>query len=148
MLALRFDGSWLKVMRDESGNPEEERRADFYNRPWAKEAVCRYFYRKVGLGFDNVLVGVWCTVLCFCPMEFAFLFLFIFFFKGRTRLASSNLTFLLIAIDRNGFRRTKDEGQIYKTLLRSFNFCLGTWLWSFKVEWWFYPVFSTLKDHN
>ena len=21
-------------------------------------------------------------------------------------------------------------------------------LWSFKVQWWFYPVFSTLKDHN
>ena len=44
--------------------------------------------------------------------------------KGH--LASSNLTFLLIAIDRNGFRRMKEEGQIYEG----------------------YPVFSTLKDHN
>ena len=30
--------------------------------------------------------------------------------KGH--LALSNLTFLIIAIDRNGFRRTKEEGQI------------------------------------
>ena len=34
--------------------------------------------------------------------------------KGH--LAPLILTFLLIAIDRNGFRRMKDEGQIYKTL--------------------------------
>ena len=31
-------------------------------------------------------------------------------------LAPSNLTFLIIAIDRNGFRRMKEEGLIYKTL--------------------------------
>ena len=31
-------------------------------------------------------------------------------------LAPSNLTFLLIAIDRNGFHRKKEEGQICKTL--------------------------------
>ena len=30
--------------------------------------------------------------------------------------APSNLTFLLIAIDTNGFRRMKEEGQIYKLL--------------------------------
>ena len=29
-------------------------------------------------------------------------------------LAPSNLTFLLIAIDPNGFRRMKEEGQVYK----------------------------------
>ena len=34
----------------------------------------------------------------------------------KRHLAPLNLTFLLIAIDRNGFRRMKDEGQIYKTL--------------------------------
>ena len=34
--------------------------------------------------------------------------------KGH--LAPSNLTFLLVAIDKNGFRRMKEEGQIYKTL--------------------------------
>ena len=37
--------------------------------------------------------------------------------KGGTSL---RLTFLLIAIDRNGFRRMKDEGLIYKTLPQIF----------------------------
>ena len=40
--------------------------------------------------------------------------------KGH--LAPSNLTFLLIAIDRNGFRRMKEEGQIYKKLPQIFKF--------------------------
>ena len=35
-------------------------------------------------------------------------------------LAPSNLTFLIIAIDRNGFRRMKEEGLIYKTLPQIF----------------------------
>ena len=38
--------------------------------------------------------------------------------KGH--LAPSNLTFLIIAIDRNGFRRMKEEGLIYKTLPSDF----------------------------
>ena len=38
--------------------------------------------------------------------------------KGH--LAPSNLTFLLIVIDRNGFRRMKEEGLIYKTLPQNF----------------------------
>lgn len=37
----------LKTMTDVVGNPEEERRSDFYYQPWAEEAVCRYFYSKV-----------------------------------------------------------------------------------------------------
>jgi len=37
----------LKTMTDVAGNPEEERKADFYYQPWAQEAVCRYFYGKV-----------------------------------------------------------------------------------------------------
>ncbi|XP_003741941.1 SWI/SNF-related matrix-associated actin-dependent regulator of chromatin subfamily D member 1 [Galendromus occidentalis] len=37
----------LKTMTDVVGNPEEERRADFYHQRWASEAVCRYFYGKV-----------------------------------------------------------------------------------------------------
>ncbi|XP_043939753.1 SWI/SNF-related matrix-associated actin-dependent regulator of chromatin subfamily D member 1 [Protopterus annectens] len=37
----------LKNMTDVVGNPEEERRAEFYFQPWAQEAVCRYFYSKV-----------------------------------------------------------------------------------------------------
>ncbi|XP_078462885.1 SWI/SNF-related matrix-associated actin-dependent regulator of chromatin subfamily D member 1-like isoform X1 [Lampetra fluviatilis] len=37
----------LKTMTDVVGNPEEERRAEFYFQPWSQEAVCRYFYSKV-----------------------------------------------------------------------------------------------------
>jgi len=37
----------LKTMTDVAGNPEEERRCDFYYQPWATEAVCRYFYGKI-----------------------------------------------------------------------------------------------------
>uniref|UniRef100_A0A3Q2P3F1 SWI/SNF related BAF chromatin remodeling complex subunit D1 n=1 Tax=Fundulus heteroclitus TaxID=8078 RepID=A0A3Q2P3F1_FUNHE len=49
-----FINDWLqsqcrdfKTMTDVVGNPEEERRAEFYYQPWAQEAVCRYFYSKV-----------------------------------------------------------------------------------------------------
>ena len=38
--------------------------------------------------------------------------------KGH--LAPSNLTFLLIAIDTNGFRRMKEEGLIYKKVASEF----------------------------
>ena len=38
----------------------------------------------------------------------------------KRHLALSNLTFLLIAIDKNGFRRMKEEGQIYKILPQIF----------------------------
>ncbi|XP_046552101.1 SWI/SNF-related matrix-associated actin-dependent regulator of chromatin subfamily D member 1-like isoform X2 [Haliotis rubra] len=37
----------LKSMTDVVGNPEEERRSDFFYQPWSQEAVCRYFYSKV-----------------------------------------------------------------------------------------------------
>jgi hypothetical protein len=37
----------LQTMTDVVGNPEEERRADFFYQPWSQEAVCRYFYGKV-----------------------------------------------------------------------------------------------------
>lgn len=40
-------GSLFQTMTDVVGNPEEERRADYYYQPWAQEAVCRYFYTKV-----------------------------------------------------------------------------------------------------
>ena len=44
--------------------------------------------------------------------------------KGH--LAPSNLTFLLIAIDTNGFRRMKEEGLIYKKVPQFFLiFALG-----------------------
>uniref|UniRef100_A0A8C7XGY5 SWI/SNF related BAF chromatin remodeling complex subunit D2 n=1 Tax=Oryzias sinensis TaxID=183150 RepID=A0A8C7XGY5_9TELE len=37
----------LKLMTDVTGNPEEERRAEFYEAPWMPEAVGRYVYSKV-----------------------------------------------------------------------------------------------------
>lgn len=37
----------LQTMTDVVGNPEEERRAEFYYQNWSQEAVCRYFYTKV-----------------------------------------------------------------------------------------------------
>ncbi|XP_061111908.1 SWI/SNF-related matrix-associated actin-dependent regulator of chromatin subfamily D member 3-like isoform X1 [Conger conger] len=37
----------LKMMTDMVGNPEEERRAEFYHQPWSQEAVSRYFYCKI-----------------------------------------------------------------------------------------------------
>ena len=40
-------------------------------------------------------------------------------------LAPSNLTFLLIAIDRNDFRRMKEEGETYKMLPQFLIFALG-----------------------
>ena len=32
----------LKTMTDVTGNPEEERRVDFYYQPWVTESVCRF----------------------------------------------------------------------------------------------------------
>ncbi|XP_053721142.1 SWI/SNF-related matrix-associated actin-dependent regulator of chromatin subfamily D member 2 isoform X1 [Synchiropus splendidus] len=37
----------LKLMTDVTGNPEEERRTEFYQAPWLPEAVGRYVYSKV-----------------------------------------------------------------------------------------------------
>ena len=37
----------LQVMKDKMGNPESERKAEFYQQPWCHEAVPRYFYSKV-----------------------------------------------------------------------------------------------------
>lgn len=42
-----------QVMTDVAGNPEEERRAEFYHQPWSQEAVSRYFYCKVGEALDK-----------------------------------------------------------------------------------------------
>ncbi len=40
-------------MTDVVGNPEEERRAEFYHEPWSQEAVSRYFYCKVRISKDT-----------------------------------------------------------------------------------------------
>ncbi len=48
----------LKTMTDVVGNPEEERRSEFYFQPWTQEAVSRYFFTKVNqkrLELENVL---------------------------------------------------------------------------------------------
>ena len=37
----------LKTMMDLSGNPEEERRSQFFQESWTDEAVSRYFYNKI-----------------------------------------------------------------------------------------------------
>ncbi|KAJ8245932.1 hypothetical protein GJAV_G00261840 [Gymnothorax javanicus] len=37
----------LKLMTDVAGNPEEERRTEFYDAPWVPEAVGRYIFSKV-----------------------------------------------------------------------------------------------------
>ena len=39
--------SITKVMQNVEGDPENERKADFYQKDWLKEGVCRYFYAKV-----------------------------------------------------------------------------------------------------
>ena len=44
---LASQSSDLKIMTDQIGDGEEERKADYYYQPWMQEAVCRYFYRKV-----------------------------------------------------------------------------------------------------
>uniref|UniRef100_A0A4W5NCJ5 SWI/SNF related BAF chromatin remodeling complex subunit D3b n=1 Tax=Hucho hucho TaxID=62062 RepID=A0A4W5NCJ5_9TELE len=44
---LKSQSRDLKLMTDVVGNPEEERRAEFYHEPWSQEAVSRYFYSKI-----------------------------------------------------------------------------------------------------
>jgi len=44
---LKSQSRDLKTMTDVTGNPEEERRVDFYYQPWVNESVCRYFYGKI-----------------------------------------------------------------------------------------------------
>merc|ERR1739838_859177 len=44
---LQSQSRALKTMTDVAGNPEEERRVDFYYQPWVTEGVCRYFYGKI-----------------------------------------------------------------------------------------------------
>ena len=44
---LASQSSDLKSATEQSGDSEEERRAEYYYQPWLQEAVCRYFYRKI-----------------------------------------------------------------------------------------------------
>ena len=38
---------YLQTMTDVVGNPEEERKAEFYYKPSIQEGVSKYFYSKV-----------------------------------------------------------------------------------------------------
>ncbi|XP_045925497.1 SWI/SNF-related matrix-associated actin-dependent regulator of chromatin subfamily D member 3 isoform X2 [Micropterus dolomieu] len=44
---LKSQSRDLKLMTDVTGNPEEERRTEFYQAPWVPEAVGRYVYYRV-----------------------------------------------------------------------------------------------------
>ncbi|XP_053368101.1 SWI/SNF-related matrix-associated actin-dependent regulator of chromatin subfamily D member 2 [Clarias gariepinus] len=44
---LKSQSRDLKLMTDTAGNPEEERRSEFYQAPWIQEAVGRYVFSKV-----------------------------------------------------------------------------------------------------
>ncbi|XP_028332798.1 SWI/SNF-related matrix-associated actin-dependent regulator of chromatin subfamily D member 2 [Gouania willdenowi] len=44
---LKSQSRDLKLMTDVTGNPEEERRTEFYQEPWVPEAVGRYIYSKL-----------------------------------------------------------------------------------------------------
>lgn len=54
-------------MTDVVGNPEEERRAEFYHEPWSQEAVSRYFYCKVSLDLRPCVLAGWPSCLLACP---------------------------------------------------------------------------------
>lgn len=47
-----------QIITDVIGNPEEERRAEFYQQPWAQEAVGRHIFAKVSSGWDGVGMAV------------------------------------------------------------------------------------------
>ena len=66
--------------------------------------------------------------------------------KGH--LAPSNLTFLLIAIDRNNFRRMKEEGQIYKGLPQIFQYLPRDLVMIFQSLVMILPRFFDFEDHN
>ena len=50
----------LKTMTDVAGNPEEERRCDFYYQPWATEAVCRYVLLLHRWEMTRISINLWC----------------------------------------------------------------------------------------
>lgn len=45
-------------MTDVVGNPEEERRAEYFYKPWTNEGVNRYFYTLVSIMILNNCFGV------------------------------------------------------------------------------------------
>ena len=49
----------LKTMTDVTGNPEEERRVDFYYQPWVTESVCRSV--SLGICLIILLIDISCS---------------------------------------------------------------------------------------
>ena len=62
---------------------------------------------------------------------------------SKRHLTPSNLAFFRIVIDKNGFRRMKEEGQIYKILPLNFNFAWGLSYDLSKIGDNFTPYFQT-----
>lgn len=50
-------------MTDTAGNPEEERRSEFYQAPWIQEAVGRYVFSKVRVPTYLIISGIKNTFL-------------------------------------------------------------------------------------
>ena len=47
----------LKTMTDVTGNPEEERRVDYYYQPWVSEGVCRFYLVCFWIALDLCFVS-------------------------------------------------------------------------------------------
>ena len=47
----------IKTMTDVTGNPEEERRVDYYYQPWVTEGVCRCSFGKRKQCLVNLMLG-------------------------------------------------------------------------------------------
>ena len=47
----------LKTMTDVTGNPEEERRVDYYYQPWVSEGVCRFYHVCFWIALDLCYVS-------------------------------------------------------------------------------------------
>ena len=69
-------------MKDKVGNPENERRADFYKQHWCDEAVPRYFYAKV----IKIETYRQCVCLCVCNYVMKFELFLIQMTQQRTQL--------------------------------------------------------------
>uniref|UniRef100_A0A8C1VTE1 SWI/SNF related, matrix associated, actin dependent regulator of chromatin, subfamily d, member 2 n=1 Tax=Cyprinus carpio TaxID=7962 RepID=A0A8C1VTE1_CYPCA len=54
---LKSQSRDLKLMTDTVGNPEQERKTEFYHSPWVKEAVGRYIFSKVSTLYIFPLQG-------------------------------------------------------------------------------------------
>ena len=101
----------------------------------------RSFFRLKALGKKWKMMPLWCACAVVITLETQ---------KCRKRAPRSVEFNFFIYCDRHKrfSQNERRRADLQNVASDFFNFCLGTQLWSFKVKWWFYPVFSTLKDHN